>query len=749
MIVERGIIPQNLNFQTPNSRIKFDDCHLRVPTGGSISWNHNEMRRVSVNSFGFGGSNAHAIIDNAEQYLHERKISATNEPKAVERHSDLTANIQLNRGPQLFLIAANDQEGLSRQRAALHRYIDHAEKRGIVTDRWLSDLAYTLGERRSILPWMSYCLSATALELKQTLGCAIYPKVRHESAEIRLGYIFTGQGAQWARMGVELLELPTFKESIGAAEDYLRQIGCPWSVVEELQRDDLETNIHDPWYSQTLCTVLQVGLVELLQSWNILPRFVVGHSSGEIAAAFAIGAITRQDAWKMAYWRGKLTSELSEHDPALRGAMLAVGASAEQTQVWIDTLTGGKCVLACINSPSSVTVSGDEMDIDELAAFLEVQGIFVRKLKTKAAYHSHHMQIIADAYLDAIKDIRVQIVTTNEKQLFSSTTGRLAQPSDLNASHWVANLVSPVIFSSAVAELARPKDKLDELKGSSVDVLLEIGPHAALRGPVTQILQREELEKIDYLSILTRGHNAIRSTLSIAAELACRGLDVRLNAVNNAHTLNQAKEDANSSQNLFHLPPYAWNHSKTFWSETRLRREARKSQNLSNSFIGLHLASTVPGEHSWRGFLSLRDAPWIRDHMVGSLVVFPAGGFLSMALEAARLISERVHGYTTKGCRLQNIRFHNALVLTEESKIEHIVQLLPHHAVHIQDGGPIVNWWRFTISSSSDPDKELKCKCTGLVAIESDYIPEISTRLINHRFAANKTSEDSIQSCHL
>lgn len=717
LVLENGVIPPNLHFKNPNPRIPFQEYHIRVPTQ-EVTWEPETIRRVSVNSFGFGGSNAHAIIDNGEQYLHQRRSKATL-VNGIHAADDKELKSEV---PQIFLISSSDQEGLGRQRSALRHYLTNFGKEERANSGWLHDLAFTLGNKRSILPWRSFCAASTVLELSEALEATDFPKIRSGTAAMRLAYVFTGQGAQWAQMGLELFQFPTFKQSVMAADSHLKKLGCPWSVVEELQRSSVDSNIHVSWYSQTLCTVLQVALVELLQSWGITPRSVVGHSSGEMAAAFAIGALAREDAWKIAYWRGKLSSELTERAPNLNGAMMAVGASHEQAQKWVEGLTRGKCVVACVNSPSSVTVSGDDAGLDELAEMLKEKEVFARKLKVTMAYHSHHMKVVAEAYLDALKDVEVRSVRTGGPEMFTSVSETLVNPSDLDASHWVANLVSPVLFSNTVAELARAKTPEDQATGSAIDLMLEIGPHAALRGPVTQILQAKGLRNVEYLSLLSRGCNAIQTTLSTVADLICRGVTADIDAVNNASNPHGAGHKAMPANTLTTLPPYAWNHSKTFWTESRMLRELKAVNDLPSTFIGLPMSSFVANEHIWRGFLRLEHVPWVRHHKMQSAVLFPAGGFLAMAIEGVSQFQGKDNSRVAKGYRLRDVRIDSAVILTEESNIEHILQLRPHDTARSQQTDSYDGWWEFKISTSAGSDEPLKCNCYGLIAVEFEQL---------------------------
>jgi acyl transferase domain-containing protein len=187
-------------------------------------------------------------------------------------------------------------------------------------------------------------------------------------------------------MGMELMSYAAFRNSITEAEEYLKkELGCEWSLTEELGRPDAESKIQLAKFSQPVCTVLQIALVDLLRTWNIEPVAVAGHLSGEIGAAYCLGAITKQTAWKVSYIRGHLCSGLKSKAPELHGSMMAVGLGSDEVKPYISTISAGRLTIACVNSPSSVHCLWDEAGIDELLGRLKVDSVFARKLKVENA----------------------------------------------------------------------------------------------------------------------------------------------------------------------------------------------------------------------------------------------------------------------------------------------------------------------------------------------------------------------------
>jgi acyl transferase domain-containing protein len=730
-ILESGLIPPTIHFKKGNPEIKFDEWNLEVPTK-LTPWPTEGLRRISTNSFGYGGTNCHAILDDTSHYLQDRGIYGRSDKVHVNRaHNKGTYNNFTNasevhanedsklngpvkqHGPRVFLLSAQDKDGLKRIKKSIADFLDEMSERikhnSIEEENFLTDLAHTLNARRSLLCWKTYGIATSLKGLCQTWrddqSTAL---VSRSSRSVRIGFIFTGQGAQWARMGAELIRYTVFRESVEAADSYIRtHLKCTWSIVEELQKTKTTSRLHLAVCSQTLCTVLQVALVELLRTWNISPVAVAGHSAGEMAAAYCIGAIRREDAWKVAYWRGVLSSGLKTIAPDISGAMMAVGLTPDAAKLLISKTTKGRVIVACVNAPTSVTLSGDAAAIDELAELLKDSGVFARKLQVDTAYHSHHMQILASDCLDAIADIKTLKPSTT-RNMHSCVTGFGVEPSELGPSYWVKNMTSPVYFAPAVHDLLRPMDRKGvRATQNAVDVLVEIGPHCALQGPTTQTLKANGITNIPYMSALVRNQDAITSMLNLVGSLVAQGFPIELSRANN--------DDRNSSYTpkpLTNLPKYNWNHTQKYWTESRIGKEYRLRKKPHLSLLGAPAPSIVAGESIWRGFVRLSEEPWVADHKIHGAILYPAAGFLAMAIEAA--VQNAKNSRDVAAFRLRDVQFIAAAVATEESDLEFTLQLRPHIT-----GTRTANsiWLEFVISSSGD-GTNLQKNCSGLMILE-------------------------------
>lgn len=349
---------------------------------------------------------------------------------------------------------------------------------------------------------------------------------------------------------------------------------------------------------------------------------VVGHSSGEIAAAYCQGAISRESAWKIAYHRGRLTHFINLLAPHLNGGMLVAGLNETQALGYLKRVTDGKVVIACINSPSNVTFSGDILGIDQLHEVLTQDLIFTRKLRVETAYHSHHMNIIAAAYMESLHNIEVLSNTSSDAILFSSVTGDIVKSTDLGSSYWVDNMISTVKFSTAVQKLLAfsygTKKRRTRTNSSAVDIVLEIGPHSTLEGPLRQILESSEVHKSStlYLSVLSRGRDAFKTMLNAAGRIFVKGYPVNLLGVNNKRT-----EYSNLPAPFSDLPSYPWNHSSRYWHESHISVGHRSRKYPRHDLFGAPVSDYNQLEPKWRNFIRKSENPWILDHRVSSTLI--------------------------------------------------------------------------------------------------------------------------------
>jgi acyl transferase domain-containing protein/NADPH:quinone reductase-like Zn-dependent oxidoreductase len=580
--------------------------------------------------------------------------------------------IEIQVSERLFVLSANDKTSTEKAMQKLGVYLEQRPE--VFQNNLLSNLAYTLGQRRSIHPWRIALTASSSVDLVEALSSGKILPCKQELDALRIGWVFTGQGAQWWAMGRELYhQYPVYTSAIDRADAHLLSIGAKFSLITELEKDESTTQVNEACISQPACTAIQLALVDLLRSWGVRPFAVVGHSSGEIGAAYAAQLITFADAMTIAYHRGRLIPILKKKYPHLEGCMMAVGASEMQVAPLLDRIPTslGQARIACINSPFSVTISGDVRAVSELQALLEgtYPGMFVRRLQVDTAYHSHHMNLVAKDYTESLRNINPPNASS-AVNFHSSLFGRLVAGHELDVTYWVQNLTCTVRFDEAVQGMCLPLN--GSVPKTGVNILVEIGPHAALQGPIKQILKYmgDPISKIAYASVLSRKRDAVQTALAVAGTLFVKGAILDMGALNFPKPLQRPP------QVLVDMPRYSWNHSSKFYHESRFTQIHKFNDAPRNDIIGVLAPYSTPFERTWRNVIRLDDLPWLRHHQMQSVTLFPISGFLVMALEAA---AQSSLGTRTqyKSIEVRNLLVKTPAVLTDD-ELEMTITLRPN-----------------------------------------------------------------------
>lgn len=286
--LEQGMLVPTYGVDRVNPKLQLSKWNLALPSQ-TMGWPEKGQRRISVNSFGFGGANAHIILDDACHYLADRHLVGNHSTAPDGVDDDVgydsgfgspgthTPSDEEPFAKRLFVFSTKDQAGIQRMASSYADYLGTTNN-DKADSRFLGDLVHTLSMRRTHLDFRSFAVASTRKELESKLREGLPKRPRSSRQQANLVFVFTGQGAQWSGMGKQLISNLVFHKSLQASQVYLEALGCKWDIMEELEKE----SIHLPQYSQTLCTVLQVALVDLLQSWQVRPGATVGHSSGEI-----------------------------------------------------------------------------------------------------------------------------------------------------------------------------------------------------------------------------------------------------------------------------------------------------------------------------------------------------------------------------------------------------------------------------------------------------------------------------------
>lgn len=429
-----------------------------------------------------------------------------------------------------------------------------------------------------------------------------------------------------------------------------------------------------------------------------------------------MGAITSHSAFKLAYFRGAVAEDLRKE---ANGGMMAVGMHETDVRHLIAEIAPALTV-ACINSPDSVTVSGDKPQLEALATILQERNVFHRRLRVDVAYHSPFMKSCFVAYAEAVGLLERGKRIDEPCIMISSVTGQLADTSALcQVDYWTRNMLQPVQFSEALARLccSPTPDMLDKSYSGQtpVQVLVEIGPHSALQSPIHDTLKtRPGTSGITYYSALKRQVSADRTLLSVVGYLTCHGFKVDHELLNSTGgAVNGSKLQRKVIANL---PGYPFDHSHTYMPIGRLGREFRFRRNVRLDLLGKPVLDWNPMNPRWTHFLKVAELAWVADHKVSSpiwslvrrcrsdsirqingAIIYPAAGMLVMAIEAANQLAD--HDQPISGIRLTNIYFTTALAVPESA--EGIETQLVMHPLR-SESDKISSSWTFRLFSCKD-----------------------------------------------
>ncbi|PYI07074.1 ketoacyl-synt-domain-containing protein [Aspergillus sclerotiicarbonarius CBS 121057] len=618
--VQKGIIPPNMCLNRINPAIAPLTSRLRVPTE-PMPWPSlapGVPRRVSINSFGFGGSNAHAIIENY-----------TPSTKLLLRHG---------LSPQMlpFAFSASTEQALTNVLKCYGTFLQSN-----LGDVDLVSLAESLLKRRSAFSHRIVLTAASIedlqnmiqIELEKRRSATASPTIVSQPSyppRRALG-VFTGQGAQYPQMFWDLISASpqalTWMTELQESLDSLPSQYRPnFSMVQELSAPESSSRLHEAVVSQPLRTAVQIVQVNLLRALGVSFSAVVGHSSGEIAAAYAAGAITASDAIRLAYLRGLMTKHAGANGQP--GAMLAGGIPWEEAQALCDEGFSGKVRVAASNSPVSVTLSGDMDAVQELEWMLKSLDLSVRRLRVDIAYHSHHVVPCAVPYRHALEACEIGAYPVKTKWFSSVYKGIELHTEDLTPQYWCLNMLRPVLFSQAVTA-AFADD-------AEIDLVVEVGAHPTLKGPVLQTVSeiKGPEPEIAYLGLAECGSSSLEVfARAIGSFWAYLGPNMDIQRYLSLF------EPSYGSQFLKNLPTYPFDHSRSYWTLSRLTNARLHCIDPPHPLLGTLSPETGENEWRWRNHLSRAELKWLSNHQIQSQVVFPATGFIAMALEAAAIIA--------------------------------------------------------------------------------------------------------------
>ena len=654
MIKNKRLVP-TVNVHVLNPKLKLEEKGLVVQQI-SEPWNteNGKLRIGAVNSFGYGGSNVHAILREvpSEQILEEESKQRLN---------------------HVLTISARSQEALKRMAGLYSKWLD-----GNVQDMdaaLVENLCYSLNERRSQYPHRLALSFGSISEASKSLADYADDSMGWEktvsygevtTSNPKLVFMFGGQGSQWYAMGRQLIETePVFREAVVTVSNLVRELGRSWSLIDELMLPENESRIAENSIAQPATFAVQYATAKLLMSWRIYPSSVIGHSLGEFAAACIAGIITLKEAVQLVLTRSTLQDQCPNN-----GSMAALGMSEEKARTLLIKLKlSATLSIAAVNDANSVTVSGDSQSIEGLGQHLATheKGTFWRVLGTKRAFHSSHMELIKKPFEAAMKRVKLN-PQLSKIPMYSTVAGEVIPGEQFNSDYWWRNIRCPVQFYPAMKLVL--KDGYRQIT--------EISTQPILAHYVKQIAQQENLQDQAVPAVLA---TLPRKRVPVSDQNKSFLLTTICKLYTLGFPIDWACVHRNPSAKFVRTLNYPWLEN-SFWYRDRLPQSIirplgadKSTKSKTHQFLGkVKMTDMYSGLQCWETEIDLHHFPNLKDHaLIQGGTVMPGAAYLEMAFAMAR-----DQFVDVAGLELSDVKLLSLLTLpdTQVTKVQCIKSLV-------------------------------------------------------------------------
>jgi acyl transferase domain-containing protein/threonine dehydrogenase-like Zn-dependent dehydrogenase/acyl carrier protein len=651
LALKHGTVPPHLHLTAVNPAIDLDALNLSIPTEPQALPKINGRRIAGVNSFGYGGTNAHVVLAEPAELL---TIAEVPTPPAshVETATDPLLLVSARSPEALRELAGKHAEALQNPNVDLAAYSRSA---AIHRSHHRLRTSFPAADRSSLIDSLT-TFSAQEVDV---------PEPALEAP--KLMFVYTGMGPQWWAMGRQLFETEkVFREAVEECDDAFREFSG-WSILDEMLADESASRMARTDIAQPANAVLQIALTRLWRSWGVNPDGVLGHSIGELGAAYASNALSLRDTMLVAYHRSRLQALL-----AGKGAMLAVGLTADDAETLVKRFAPQVSV-AAVNSATSVTLAGDTAALETIAAELTAAGKFNRFLKVEVPYHSEVMTEIHDELLVALEPLQT---APPQLDVYSTATGARMVDDRHDAQYWWQNVRGTVLFADAM------KAAIDD----GHRVFLEIGPHPVLGSSIRDVLGEVGAKGIGIAS-LRRGAQELETMHSALRSLYAGGAAIDWKTFYGPGVYTP-------------LPSYPWQHTN-LWDESdhiQHRRVAYERHPMISD-----VESSSP--RRFISELSFGALPFLEDHHVAGAVIFPGAGYVELAVAARDALTG------SPSCSIEDLEFKVALPLGADTPARLSATIAPDSSVlsihRESDGGDPVLCARAKMYSSGRVPNEV------------------------------------------
>jgi myxalamid-type polyketide synthase MxaD len=600
-------VPPHLHLTTLNPAINLTGLRLRIPAVSEPITEHDGVVRAAVNSFGFGGTNAHAVLESAPVPVSAATVAAAR----GQRPADPL--------PAIFPVSARSAGALAELADRYAEALHSPEQVGVLASATAHRRTHHRQARLAIV-------TDDPRELREGLA-SVSAGQPHPAVHLSAGpaggsplaFVYTGMGPQWWGMGRQLLtRSPVFRTAIEQCDAELRRL-ADWSLTEELLAGEESSRMGATAISQPANFALQVALTELWASLGIRPDAIIGHSAGEIAAAYVAGALSFEDAVTVIYHRARL-----QHQTTGQGRLVAAAISPERA-LELPSVADGRVVIAAVNSPVSVALVGQVPDLEGVKAMLDGEDVFCRFVDGSVPFHSPLMDPLEPELRECLAGLAPLAPAI---PLYSTVTGQRVTAATHDASYWWGNVRDPVRFRDGTLAM------IDD----GITTFAEIGPHPVLSRSVADCLSARRRHGIAVPS-LKRGKDEPATMAHACADLYAAGYSPDWTAFYPDRFFQQ-------------LPAYPWQRER-YWKEADATRRDRLGE-LEHTFLGAGGDLPLP---TWRRYLDGSRPAYLIDHHVMDSNLFPGAGYVEMALAAGRSL------FGAPRCVAERVRFEAPVII--------------------------------------------------------------------------------------
>ena len=672
-------IPPHLHFQALNPHISWDGFPVHIPTD-HMSWLRGERTRIAgISSFGMSGTNAHVVIEEA--------------PELPSKHE--TSGSDQDRPLHLITLSAKTDTILKQ---IAQKYKDYLSA---YPDLKIEDIGFSANTGRSHFPCRAGILAASSKQLKENLArlCSGQHEksilLRHiqENRRPKVVFLFTGQGSQYVNMGKELYETHLhFRKNIDYCDEVLRShLGI--SILEVLypkegdsDREQSASVIDKTIYTQAALFVLEYALAQLWRSWGIEPEALIGHSLGEYVAATVAGVFSLDDGLFLVASRARLMQSLKQD-----GAMAAVFADENRVAQALKPYEQDVS-LASINGPKNVVISGRRRSVEAMLIDLKKENINAVSLNVSHAFHSPLMEPMLEAFENIAKEVDY---ASPKIPIISNYTGEIISDDIATPAYWCTHIRYPVRFASSIEVLFQ--------KG--YDVFLEVGPKPVLLGIARYIEEKRkndgqglQTSKALWLPSLRQNRSDWQQMLTSLAELYGRGVKIDWHGFDQCYPRRQLV-----------LPTYPFQRNR-YWVEQKDAQRHRKTfrgfwdkKKEINPLLGKHILSAMK-EIQFESVTSQDCPAFLTDHRVLNAVVFPATGYIEIALSAGEKVLR------SKELVIEGFEIHQPLIFKDRQ--DHLVQTILSLD---QKSGYVFNIFSLTLLEDNSMDSTFALHASGKI----------------------------------